>query len=108
MSRLPNAVKAMLVAAAIILASTRAPRAQEPTPDPRLLLNLDLFTAQSSAADASNGGDSMLEQIRTLRAMGYLNGKPQGSTVGRPLNTGHRPPSNRDSPSNTLDFGEQQ
>ncbi len=37
-----------------------------------MLLDLDLFAPNSNADPAANQ-DSMLERIRTLRAMGYLN-----------------------------------
>jgi hypothetical protein len=41
-------------------------------PDPRMLLDLDLF-ASNSNGEAGADQNSMLEQIQTLRAMGYLN-----------------------------------
>jgi hypothetical protein len=39
-----------------------------------MLLNLDLFTAQNDGPGepTSAGDDSMLNQLRTLRSMGYL------------------------------------
>jgi len=40
-----------------------------------MLLNLDLFTAQPGSKQpgpATGGSDSTLEQLRTLRSMGYL------------------------------------
>ncbi len=56
-----------------------APRAlaQEPPPDPRMLLNLDLFSAGAgNPADGPSGAaghsGSLVDQIRTLRALGYL------------------------------------
>ena len=69
-----NVIATMLLAATIILISSRASEAQDQTPSPRMLLNLDLFTAQagSNQRGQATGGDSMLEQIRALRAMGYL------------------------------------
>lgn len=110
MSRAPNAVTTMLVVAAMIVASPRASRAQQQTPDPRMLLNLDLFTAQSGKADASGSHDSMFEQLRTLRAMGYLNGNRQVSPAASPASTTNGPSSDRDNgtPSNTLDLGGRQ
>jgi hypothetical protein len=68
-------IATMLLAATIILISSRASEAQDQTPSPRMLLNLDLFTAQADdhpKGQATGGGDSMLEQLRALRAMGYL------------------------------------
>ena len=70
-----NLITTMLLAATIILISSRAAEAQDQTPTPRMLLNLDLFTAQADSpqrGQATRGGDSMLEQLRALRAMGYL------------------------------------
>ena len=70
----------MLLTAAIMIIGTRAVDAQEQTPNPRMLLNLDLFAAHSGgnqpvnnpAAPATATDDSMLQQLQTLRAMGYL------------------------------------
>lgn len=79
MPRGRNLITTMSVAAAIVLLAARAPGAQEQPPDPRMLLNLDLFASPSggnSAGPAAHG--SMLEQIRTLTAMGYLSGNSQG------------------------------
>lgn len=72
MARGPNLIRTMILAAALILTGSRAD-AQDQSPSPRMLLNLDLFTPQSNPrAQASQGNDSMLEQLRTLRSMGYL------------------------------------
>jgi len=61
----------MVVAAAIFPLGVRASWAQSHAPDPRMLLDLDLFApANNEGGPAQN---SMLDQIRTLRAMGYLN-----------------------------------
>ncbi len=75
-----------LAAAALVTRSTMI-GAQEPPssapPDLRMLLNLDLF--RPHPADAGNGtadqgaNDSMLDQIRVLKAMGYLRGKQENS-----------------------------
>jgi hypothetical protein len=54
-------------------------------PDVRMLLNLDLFTAQPNAP-ASGDDDSTLHQIQALRAMGHLDGVGNGSPK-RPLST---------------------
>ena len=70
-----NLTTTMLLAASIILIGSRGSEAQDQTPSPRMLLNLDLFTAQTDGGQPSQnsgGGDSMLEQLRSLRAMGYL------------------------------------
>ena len=78
MTRGPSLITTMLLTAAIIIIGTRAVTAQEQTPNPRMLLNLDLFAAHSSGNKAVNhpatsaSDDSMLQQLQTLRAMGYL------------------------------------
>ena len=46
--------------------------AYDHAPDPTMLLNLDLFAGGNQGPSGTN--TSMLEQIQTLRAMGYLNG----------------------------------
>jgi hypothetical protein len=69
-----NLLTTMIFAAAIILIGTRDSMAQQHAPDPTMLLNLDLFAAQGNAANQPGTSDSMLSQIRALRAMGYLNG----------------------------------
>jgi len=63
--------------ASLAFTRVRFAAAQEPPPDPQMLLNLDLFRA-----DNSNGGnaaiqgqdESMMDRIRTLNSMGLLNG----------------------------------
>lgn len=72
----------MVFAAAIILVGTRDSMAQQHAPDPTMLLNLDLFAARGGSQTQPGGGDSMLSQIRALRAMGYLNSS--GATAPRP------------------------
>ena len=78
MTRGPSLITTMMFTAAIIIIGTRAVEAQEQTPNPRMLLNLDLFAAHSGGNKAVNNpapsatDDSMLEQLQTLRAMGYL------------------------------------
>jgi hypothetical protein len=72
-----NLLGTMFFAAAITLLGVRASWAQEGAPDPRMLLNLDLFaSASNQTAPADGASYSMLDQIQTLRAMGYLNGRP--------------------------------
>ena len=55
-------------------------------PDVKMLLNLDLFTAQPNAP-ASGDDDSTLHQIQALRAMGYLDGAGNGSPKPPPSTT---------------------
>lgn len=72
----------VLIGTMVVCGETRRASAQnaahEAPPDLRMLMNLDLFeprhnNAQGApAAAASPGDDSMLDQIRTLDAMGYL------------------------------------
>lgn len=66
----------MLLAATIAFTGSRTSEAQDQTPPPRMLLNLDLFTAQNDDRGPGQptpaGGDSMLHQLRALRSMGYL------------------------------------
>src|SRR5579863_3464706 len=70
-----------LAAAALVTGSAKAGAQERPAPAPpdlRMLLNLDLFRQHAPDAggggsgDASNG--SMVDQIRALKAMGYLGG----------------------------------
>jgi len=74
--------------AAIVPLGVRASWANEHAPDPRMLLDLDLFA--SAPGEGSQGTNtSMIEQIRTLRAMGYLNANtppppPQPDVRGLP------------------------
>jgi hypothetical protein len=63
----------MLLAAAISLGA-RGSWAQL-APDPRMLLDLDLFASNSNGPPDARQ-NSMLDQIQTLRAMGYLNAAP--------------------------------
>jgi hypothetical protein len=72
MTRGCNLIATMLLAAAIILVGSGASEAQDETPTPQMLLNLDLFTPQSGNHPQGQAGDSMLQQLRALRAMGYL------------------------------------
>ena len=70
-----------LAAAALVTGTDKTGAQEQPPstpPDLRMLLNLDLFRPQP--ADAGNGepeqrsNASMLDQIRALKAMGYLRG----------------------------------
>jgi hypothetical protein len=77
MTRGRNLITTILLAATIIFMSSRACEAQEQSPSPRMLLNLDLFTAQPGGHQPGPAGDdngSTLEQLRALRSMGYLSG----------------------------------
>lgn len=83
-----NAVAAMLVASALTVAGVTA--AQEPPPNLRMLLNLDLFAPRASntpGTQAPGSDDSMVEQIRTLNALGYLHTKRIDPTAAEPENT---------------------
>jgi hypothetical protein len=71
----------VLVGTMMVCGETRRASAQNAAheaPDLRMLMNLDLFeprrnNAQGAPAPAASpGDDSMLDQIRTLDAMGYL------------------------------------
>jgi len=70
----------MLFAAMLVGTETGIASAQDTTPDLRMLMNLDLFEprangangAPAPAAAGAPADDSMLNQIRTLDAMGYL------------------------------------
>ena len=72
----------VLIGTMVVCGETRRTSAQnaahEAPPDLRMLMNLDLFeprhnNAQGAPAPAASpGDDSMLDQIRTLDAMGYL------------------------------------
>ena len=68
----------VLIGTTFVCGETRRVLAQESPPDLRMLMNMDLFEprnngAKGSPAPASSpGDDSMLDQIRTLDAMGYL------------------------------------
>jgi hypothetical protein len=71
----------MVLAAAISPLGVRVSWADEQPPDPRMLLNLDLFAQNGNGQQGTN--TSMLEQIQTLRAMGYLNG-PENQPAPQP------------------------
>ena len=66
-------ITTILLAATIMLLSGRRSEAQDQAPSPRMLLNLDLFTApKRNDGSSAGGGESTLEQLRALRSMGYL------------------------------------
>jgi len=79
----------MLLAAIGVGSETPRASAQDAPPDLRMLMNLDLFEPRASqgangAAAASPADDSMLDQIRTLDAMGYLGNHAGDSKNGAP------------------------
>ncbi|HZP45563.1 MAG TPA: hypothetical protein VFB15_07925 [Candidatus Binataceae bacterium] len=76
--------------AASFLAATSLMGATDSNPDINMLLNLDLFSSSASAApdatpDTGNAApESMLDQIRTLNAMGYLGDPNDGADASTP------------------------
>jgi len=86
---------AMLIAVLMTSGSSIVWAQSDPPPDLRMLLNLDLFKPNPNAAaqaSASGGDGSMLEQIRTLNALGYLGERgsaPANSTA--PDGSGQNP-----------------
>jgi hypothetical protein len=78
MKRLRKLAATMLVAAMLVGIEKGNTWAQDAPPDLGMLMNLDLFEPRHNVAEgataspASPSDDSMLEQIRTLDAMGYL------------------------------------
>jgi hypothetical protein len=71
----------MLSATMLIVFEARQASEQDTPPDLRMLMNLDLFESRPSnikspPAGAAALGDSMLDQIRALDAMGYLGKHP--------------------------------
>jgi hypothetical protein len=96
----------MTIASMLLVGKGRPVAAQEKAPDLRMLLNLDLFDAQSADssavaptdADSAGMGLSMLDQIRALNAMGYLGDTPgaQPPVMLAPAGGGGVPPNPRD------------
>jgi hypothetical protein len=70
----------VLIGATVVFGEAGMASTQDAPPDLRMLMNLDLFEphhnqargAPAASPAASPGDDSMLDQIRTLDAMGYL------------------------------------
>jgi hypothetical protein len=75
MRRIRNAIAVTLLVSALAIAGRRAAAQEAPPPDPRMLLNLDLFAPRASGSGSGATDESLFEQIRTLRAMGYLRKK---------------------------------
>ena len=83
-------ITTMLLAATIILLSSRMSEAQDQAPSPRMLLNLDLYTPPPSSGHSGSGDESTLEQLRALRSMGYLSNDgplPNDYDADEPPNT---------------------
>ena len=80
----------VLIGTTLVCGETRRALAQDSPPDLRMLMNMDLFEprnngAKGSPAPASSpGDDSMLDQIRTLDAMGYLGNHRDANANGAP------------------------
>src|SRR5271166_3195507 len=81
----------VLIGTTFVCGETRRALAQDSPPDLRMLMNMDLFEprnhggATGSPAPASSpGDDSMLDQIRTLDAMGYLGHHGDANGNGAP------------------------
>jgi len=62
----------MLLAATIVFVGSHTSDAQDQTPSPQMLLNLDLFAPSKDNRANQASADSMLQQLRALRSMGYL------------------------------------
>ena len=82
MNRIRSLLAIALSLRAVVGSDLRSAMAQEPPPDVRMLLDLDLFAAHTDGAQGAPApaNDSMMDQIRTLNAMGYL-GNPQHISV---------------------------
>jgi hypothetical protein len=105
--RLPlKAAAIMLLTTMFVCTGVRRALAQEAAPNLRMLLNLDLFESRprniksTPVPSAVAPDDSMLEQIRTLDAMGYLGNQPAADGDNPPSAPAGTPPS---SSSSTLD-----
>lgn len=82
MRRARNLTATVWLVGALMFLTAMLAWAQEP-PDLRMLLDLDLFAgAAGNPADAAPGaGPSMVDQIRTLAALGYLGKQPAAPEV---------------------------
>ena len=83
-----------LTFATLFFAAPSAAQAQDPPPDLHMLLNMDLFQSQqdASAQAAGPGGTSMMDQIRSLNALGYLNGGKAAAQPPAPPDDDDLPP----------------
>lgn len=81
----------VLIGTMVVCGETVRTSAQDAPPDLRMLMNMELFEPRhndpTSAASpaASPTDDSMLDQIRTLDAMGYLGNHKGGDASGTPV-----------------------
>jgi hypothetical protein len=89
----------MLSATMFVCTAVRRASAQDATPNLRMLLNLDLFESRQSNIESTPvpgavaPDDSMLQQIRTLNAMGYLGNHPGDAGNHPPRAAAGAPPS---------------
>jgi hypothetical protein len=69
-----NLTVAIWLSGALLFPAGFCARAQEPPPDLHMLLNLDLFAGNAGDPDSppTAQSGSLLDQIRTLAALGYL------------------------------------
>lgn len=80
----------VLIGAMVVGGETGRVSAQDAPPDLRMLMNLDLFESRHNSAQgapapaAAPTDDSMLDQIRTLDAMGYLGGHRDANAGSQP------------------------
>lgn len=84
----------VLIGAMVVGGETRRVSAQDGPPDLRMLMNLDLFESRHNSAQtapapaaapaAAPTDDSMLDQIRTLDAMGYLGNHGDANAGAQP------------------------
>jgi hypothetical protein len=74
MKRRRKVAAIVLIATMVVCGETGRTLAQDAPPDLRMLMNMELFEPRHNDAKnaASPTDDSMLDQIRTLDAMGYL------------------------------------
>jgi hypothetical protein len=99
-------VAIVLLGAMVLCGEVVRASAQGAPPDLRMLMNLDLFESRHNnakgapTAAASPGDDSMLDQIRTLDAMGYLgnHGGANGNGASAPRATAAAPESSGGQP----------
>ncbi len=89
MKRRRKVAAIVLIGTMVVCGETGWTSAQDAPPDLRMLMNLELFEprhndAKSAAAPAAvPTDDSMLDQIRTLDAMGYLGNHEGGGGNNR-------------------------
>jgi hypothetical protein len=99
--KLRHRVAAIVLSASMFVGlETRPASAQDTPPDLRMLMNLDLFESRpgnpqgAPAPGGTESDGSMLDQIRTLNAMGYLgNHRDTGGNDAPPAAVGASEPS---------------